>query len=97
MASKKGVKNVEVDGIPLAVDKSVFDDIDFAELIATTTDDESTDAEKLVATVKLMKMALGPEYERVKGELRGREGGKLTAERMASFVTSVIEAAGAKN
>lgn len=88
---------VEVDGLEVEMDRSVFEDIDFAECMAVSGDEGADGAERLAASVKLMKMALGDEYGRVKRELRERNGGTLTSSQMTSFVVSAIEAAGAKN
>lgn len=90
-------KTVEVDGVSVEIDTEVFDDFDLVECIADSENPDATDAQRLSATVRLFRLLFGPEYARVKRELRAAHDGRLTVEVMTDFASGVFEAVGAKN
>ena len=85
-----------VDGIDVSAARERVGDWEFVEAMADLMAAEDPD-EELVAVVRYMKALFGPDYGRVKAELRERGGGALTVEAMNGFARAVIEAAGAKN
>lgn len=84
-----------VDGIDVSAARARVEDWEFLEAMADLM--ASDDAGSLVATVRYMRTLLGDDYERVKAELRDRNGGELTVGTMNEFAQAVVEAAGAKN
>lgn len=91
------VRAVEVDGISLSVDMGLLDDFEVVEAIADATDEASDDTAKLRAVVRLFRHVYGPDYARVKAELREGHGGELTVETMMGFFTDTLGALSAKN
>lgn len=84
MASKKpGLKNVEIDGIKVALDKDALDDIELIDWM-----DEVADGNALKVP-KILKRILGDQYKRVYDELRN-ERGVVTATKAADFFTKMM-------
>ena len=83
---------VTVRGINLTIPKSRIEDWEVIEGVATMQDEDSTGADKLVASVRTMRRLFGEDYRRVKSELRKANGGTLGGEDMGSFLTEVFEA-----
>ena len=96
-AGKKSDKPTVVDGIELNVTAEDFDDFDITECMAALADPDAEDGEKLTATVRMFRLVFKGDYQRVKDELRAKNGGRLTNECMGDFLNRVIEAAKAKN
>ena len=96
-ASKKSDKPTVVDGIQLNVTAEDFDDFEITECMATLGDPDAEDGERLTATVRMFRLVFKGDYQRVKDELRAKNGGRLTNECMGDFLNRVIEAAKAKN
>lgn len=84
-----------VDGIEVHVSAETLDDWEITEAIADVMAGEG--AESLGAAARYMRLLFGADYERVKAELRAKNGGRLTNECMNAFAARVVEAAGAKN
>lgn len=90
---------VEVDGISVTVAIDQSDDWELAEASLTINDPDATQLEKSRALVRQCKLVLGSDYQRVMGELRARNGGRLPAAAVVSFCNRVLAAEGgdAKN
>lgn len=88
-------KDVTVQGIAFSVPKKDLEgrlgDWDVIEGIATTQDDSASEAEKMVASVRIMRRVFGADYEQIKAELRSANGGVLNAEIMAGFLAEVFK------
>ena len=96
-SAKNRIKKVDVGGVSVAVDMSVLEDWEIVEAIAETSDESLPDPARLAASVRIIRMVLGADYARVKGEIREKNGGRLTAEDMEQFLSDVLKAVGAKN
>lgn len=99
MTKKKetGTK-VTVSGITVDVQMDAADDFELVEQIAINADPDSTAAEKISAMVRVYKAVFGKDYNRVKDELRRKNGGKLPVAVMGNFATTVMnEVAKLKN
>ena len=83
---------VTVEGITLSVPAERVKDWDVVEGIAVMQDEASTEPEKLVASVRVMRRLFADDYERVKKELRAARDGELTADVMGEFLTGVFKA-----
>lgn len=90
---------IEVMGVKLDIDATALDDIDVIECIADLNSPDADGAGQAAATVKLLRTVFGSDYQRIKAELRERNGGRLTVETMGDFFTGVSDALGkaAKN
>lgn len=82
--------HVTVQGIKLVIPEERMSDWDVVEGVATVQDETSDQAQKLVASVRVMRRMFGDDFERVKSELRTANGGRLNAEDMSSFLTEVF-------
>ena len=93
MAAAEDKLCVEVDGVPVSIDRTVMsDDIETLELLADADDGN------VLAVVRLMRHVLGAEqYANVKASLA--KDGRTSVSDMASFIGKVFEALGedAKN
>lgn len=83
---------VEVMGIKLTVPADRLSDWDIAEGIATLQDDAAEQSAKLVASVRVARGVMGEDYERVKKELRAKNGGTLSGDDIADFLKGLFEA-----
>ena len=82
---------VTVEGVTLSVPADRIKDWDVVESIAVMQDESSTEPEKLVASVRVMRRLFADDYERVKKELRAAHDGTLTADVMGEFLTGVFK------
>lgn len=91
-------KAITVDGIELVPRHDMADDYDVVEAVAVTSDPDAPDYAKTRATVRVYRALLGADYDRVKAELRERNGGKLPCSVMIDFMAKVMQEMGeAKN
>lgn len=88
---------IEIDGISFYLEPNIFDNWEIVETMADSYDDELPDEQKVLATVRLMRLVYKDEYARIKRELKEKNGGKLTNEAMSSFLVATMGAVGAKN
>ena len=86
--SKDG--SVTVQGVKVTIQPGALDDWDVVECIADLQDESRSASEKIVPTVRLMRLLFGAEYDRVKKELRAAHDGQLTNEVMGGFITEVF-------
>lgn len=97
VARKKGT-TVTVDGITVTVDLDMATDYEVVEQATIAADPYSTANEKTASTIRVYKLLLGSDYQRVKNELREQNGGQLPTEKMIEFIGGVIAKVGeAKN
>lgn len=97
MAAQGGA-TVTVDGIEVTVLMDEADDFEVVEQIAVNADPDSTAAERISALVRVYKAVFGPDYKRVKDELRRKNGGRLPVAVMSGFAGKVMsEVARLKN
>lgn len=102
MATRKVAEGVgavvEVDGITVTVMADVDDDYSIVEAAYVARDPHASADEKTMATIKLYHTLLGGDYDRVMGELRERNGGRLPTSAVIGFMGRVVsEARAAKN
>lgn len=102
MATKKVAEGagvvVEVDGITVTVMADVDDDYSIVEAAYVARDPHASADEKTMATIKLYHTLLGGDYDRVMGELRERNDGRLPTSAVIGFMGRVVsEARAAKN
>lgn len=90
MAMKKAT--VEIDGIEVSPSNITTDDWEITEALADSIDPDATDAQKVQASVKFLRVMFGEDFPRIKRELREKNGGKLTNEAMNTFSQHVMEA-----
>ena len=83
-------RHVEVDGIGVDVSIDPGDDYELAELMVTRMDPDLTPYERSVASVRYNRLLLGDAYDRVKGALRERNGGRLPNSAMLAFANEVV-------
>lgn len=86
--SKDGA--VTVNGVTVSVPAERATDWDVVEGVAAMQGNAS-EAEKVIASVQVLKRLLGDDYERVKTELRAANDGRLTAQDMGEFIQKVFE------
>lgn len=98
MAEAKA-RTVEVDGIAVTVAIDPNDDYELSVCSMRYNDASRPARERSRALVRMHELVLGDDYERVLGELREMNGGKLPVSAVTSFVNRVIaaEAGDAKN
>lgn len=90
---KPKAARTEVMGITVSIDADTLDDWDFTEALAVVQDgSDATDAEKLVAMSRMVKVMLGDDVARVKRELRAQNDGRLRNETMLAFIQEALEA-----
>lgn len=82
---------VEVDGIEVKVSADVNDDYELVELSYTASDEDAPIKERTHAITEMYRRILGPDYQRVKDELRGRNGGRLPFSAMTDFMGRVLD------
>ena len=93
----KSDKPLIVDGVKVSLTAEDFDDFEILECLADIVDDAAEPSAKLAATVRIYRLLLGADFERVKRELREKHGGKLANEVMGDFLNSCMTAVQAKN
>lgn len=91
-------KTIEVDGIEVTVSIEPSRDYEIIECETVLADPDATTAERNRAYYRRNHILLGDQYDRVMGELRAANDGKLDIATVASFVARVVaEAVEAKN
>lgn len=96
MAARKTApkgREVEVDGIKLAVFIDPNDDYELAETTIILADPSCTKIERSRALMKRNDMILGDDKQRVLDELRAKHDGKLPGEVVNDFVIAVANQA----
>lgn len=93
MAARKKTATATVQGITVNLDFDLAGDFEVVEQGAIASDPDSTDAEKLAATLRVYRLIFGADYRRVKDELRAKNGGRLSTQDMVGFVAEVLEKA----
>ena len=89
---------VEVDGIEVTVAVDPADDYELIECAYVSSDPGAETAEKNRAYFRRNHILLGDSYDRVMGELRAANDGRLPRDVVASFTARVIaKVAEAKN
>ena len=83
-------EDIEIQGIKVHVCVDPSDDYELSELMLIRMDDDTTPRERSEATIKTYKLILGDQYERVKNELREKNGGKLTNTTMIGFMNELV-------
>ena len=98
-AAEKLGHAITVDGITVeGVTPDTFDDFDFLETIATMSDPDAENGEKLRAIANYGPIIFGQkEWRRIKAELRAKNDGRLTVEIVMEFINGVMAALNAKN
>lgn len=96
MASKNP-NTVTVNDIEVTLDPVLLNDWDFAEAVAETSDETLPIEVRNAAVFRVARMAFGPDYGRIKGELREKNDGRLPNETMGQFLTDVLLEYKAKN
>lgn len=98
MVARKNGTTVTVDGITVTVDLDMATDYEVVEQATIAADPYATPNEKTASTIRVYKLLLGSDYQRVKNELREQNGGHLPTEKMIEFIGGVIAKVGeAKN
>lgn len=92
-----GAKKTVVNGIEIKLTAEDLDDYEITEALVDAEAPDATDGEKTRAYVRMMRLVFGDDFERVKSELRAKNGGKLTNETMTEFAAACFAAVGAKN
>lgn len=82
---------VTVNGVTVTVPAERATDWDVVEGVAVMQASESSEADKVIASVSVLRRLLGDDYERVKSELRAANEGRLTAQDMGEFIQKVFE------
>lgn len=91
--TKKKPATATVRGITVRLDFDLASDFEVVEQGAIAADPDSTDSEKLAATLRVYRLIFGADYRRVKDELRAKNGGRLSTQDMVGFVAEVLEKA----
>ena len=81
---------VEVDGIEVTVAVDPADDYELIECAMTMADESAPVADHNRAYFRRNHLLLGEGYDRVMGELRAANGGRLPRDVVASFMARVI-------
>lgn len=84
---------VEVDGIEVTVAVDPADDYELIECAYVSSDPEAGTVEKNRAYFRRNHILLGDSYDRVMGELRAANGGRLPRDVVANFMARVIAGA----
>lgn len=80
---------IEIDGISFTVAPDIMDDWDIAETMFNARKDPSkVDAEQML---RFFQLFYGEHYERVKSELRKKNGGRLPITVMGEFLNATLE------
>lgn len=98
-AAEKLGHGITVQGIAVeGVTPDTLNDFDFLETIATMSDPDADDGEKLRAIASIGPVIFGSkQWRRIKAELRGQNDGRLTAETVMEFINEVMAALNSKN
>lgn len=83
-------KTVTVDGIEVRPIADAADDFEIVEAVAASSDPNAPEYAKTLATVRVYRAILGADYERVKAELRAKNGGRLPVAVMIDFMAKVL-------
>lgn len=94
-AKSKTIKNIEVDGIALAVDTARLEDVRFTYALGKVSAEETPDAEKLVWYSRMLDALFGADAYSVMCKVAG--DGTLTADAWSDFYMKVLEEVGQKN
>ncbi|HJA28466.1 MAG TPA: hypothetical protein IAA15_02685 [Candidatus Olsenella pullicola] len=89
MAGAKG-SAVEVDGIEVTVVVDPADDYELIECACVSSDPGAGVEERNRAYFRRNHILLGDGYDRVMGELRAANGGRLPRDVVASFMSRVV-------
>lgn len=81
---------VEVDGIEVTVAVDPADDYGLIECAMTMADESAPVADHNRAYFRRNHILLGDAYDRVMGELRAQNGGRLPRDAVASFMARVV-------
>lgn len=85
------VYEIEACGVAVELRQDVAEDWEVMEALVALQDESTDDMARTRATVGLVKSLFGPDYERVKRELREANEGSLTPDIVMGFVTEVFE------
>lgn len=85
-----GQKAITIDGIEVCPLADAADDFEVVEAVAASSDPNAPDYAKTLATVRVYRAILGADYERVKAELRAKNGGRLPVEVMIDFMAKLM-------
>lgn len=88
-AARRGT-TVEVDGIEVTVAVDPADDYGLIECAMTMADESAPVADHNRAYFRRNHILLGDAYDRVMGELRAQNGGRLPRDAVASFMARVV-------
>lgn len=90
---------IDVQGIRIeGVTAETLNDFDFLEALSVMADPDVSDMDIIRALSTIGPVVFGAaQWKRVKAELRGQHGGKLTGECVISFVNDTMAALNAKN
>lgn len=99
VAAERFSDTITVNGITIeGVTPDTLNDFDFLETIATMSDPEADDGEKLRAIANIGPVVFGaPQWKRIKAELREQNDGRLSAETVMAFINGTLAALNAKN
>ena len=86
-----------VDGIEVHVTMDDLRDYEIIEAIEHVNRHGDDQVAQVSDVVRLLRLAFGDDYERVKSELREANGGRLSSDDMIGFFNRVSEEVGAKN
>lgn len=88
------VQGIAVEGVT----PDTLNDFEFLEAVAVLIDEAEDDAAKLRATASIAPAIFGKtQWRRIKGELRERNDGRLTAETVMQFIDGALTELKAKN
>lgn len=98
-AAEKPDKIIVVQGITVEnVTPDTLNDFEFLETIATMSDPDADDGEKLRAIASIGPVVFRPkQWKRIKAELREQNDGRLSAEIVMEFINGVMAELNAKN
>lgn len=88
---KTKTKTVTVQGIELAVDPNLFDDLEVLELLGRVNPVDGSDPD-VFAFVAFLRKVLGAQYQKVKDVLRD-ETGRVPMDNVAGFVQEFMSKA----
>ena len=101
MTARKSDSPLVVDGIKLDVRPDDLDDYEITELLAEAEDESLDESERNAASMRAMvripRLMFGADWDRIKGELRAKNGGKLSNDTVSGFVQRTFEALNRKN
>lgn len=88
---KTKTKTVTVQGVELAVDPNLFDDLEVLELLGRVNPVDGSDPD-VFAFVAFLRKVLGAQYQKVKDVLRD-ETGRVPMDNVAGFVQEFMSKA----